>query len=127
MDSRLGLAARIGLNLVAILGGVVTLRLGSAIFLPLIFAVFLATILWPSANRLHNYYRMPWRLACTTAVGALVLFNFVVVGGALIAVPRLLQSVPNPNNPEAQRKFYFKIREQVESYTHINPDEVLPP
>ncbi|MFL5329493.1 MAG: AI-2E family transporter [Gemmataceae bacterium] len=127
MDLKLGLAARIGLNLVAILGGVVTLRLGSTIFLPLIFAVFLATILWPSANRLHNYYRLPWPLACTTAVAGLVLFNVIVVGGALIAVPRLLQSVPNPNNPEAQRQFYSKLREQVNSYTHLNPDEVLPP
>lgn len=113
MNLNLSLAARIGLNLAALLGGIMVLRLGSAIFLPLIFAVLLATILWPSANRLHIYYRFPWPLACLTSVGALVFFNLVLVALFLIAVPRLFLSVPNPNNPDAQVAFYNKFREQV--------------
>src|SRR4051794_15721330 len=104
MNLNLSLAARIGLNLVAILGGIAVLWLGSAIFLPLIFAVFLATILWPSAERLHNFYRLPWTLACTTVVGVLVIVNALIVISFLITVPRLLQSVPNPNNPEEQER-----------------------
>lgn len=123
MNLNLNLAARIGLNLVAFLGGVFILRLGSPIFLPLIFAILFATILWPSANRLHAFYRLPWPLACTVAVGGLVFFNLIVVAGLLLAVPRLLQSVPNPNNPNAQVQFYEDFREQVKKLSPIKIDE----
>lgn len=127
MNLNLSLPARIGLNLVALLGGIAVLRLGSAIFLPLIFAVLLATILWPSANRLNSYYRFPWPLACTASVGALVFFNLVLVTGALIAVPRLFLSVPNPNNPDSQVAFYNKFREQVIRFSPFPvTDDYLP-
>jgi predicted PurR-regulated permease PerM len=123
MNLNLNLAARIGLNLVAFLGGVFILRLGSPIFLPLIFAIIFATILWPSANRLHNFYHLPWSLSCIVAVGGLVFFNLIVVAGLLLAVPRLLQSVPNPNNPNAQVQFYQEFREQVKRLSPVRIDE----
>jgi predicted PurR-regulated permease PerM len=127
MDPKLSIAARIGLNLVGLLGGIAVLRLGAPIFLPLIFATFLATILWPSAIRLNTYYRFPWPLACTAAVGGLVFFNAVVVVGVVLAVPRLLQSVPNPNNPDAQVEFYHKFRAQVEKISPVAiNEETLP-
>lgn len=117
----LTLAARIGLNLVALLGGVIVLRLGAPIFLPLIFAIFLATILWPSAVRLHRFYRLPWPAACTAAVAALLLFNLVVVAGFLLSVPRLLQNVPT--NQEDQIAAYQSLRRQVIRLSPFKPDE----
>jgi predicted PurR-regulated permease PerM len=127
MDLKLNLAARIGLNAVGLLGGIAALRLGAPILLPLIFATFLATILWPSANRLHHFYKLPWPLACTAAVAGLVLFNVIIIAGVLVAVPRLLQSVPNPNNPNAQIEFYTKFRDQVIALSPVPvTDETLP-
>jgi AI-2 transport protein TqsA len=123
MNLNLNLAARLGLNFVAFLGGVFILRLGSPIFLPLIFATIFATILWPSANRLHNFYRFPWSLACIVAVGGLLFFNLIVVAGLLLAVPRLLQSVPNPNNPNAQVQFYHEFRDQVKQLAPFKIEE----
>jgi predicted PurR-regulated permease PerM len=115
----LTLPARIGLNLVALLGGVIVLRLGAPIFLPLIFAVFLATILWPSAVRLHRFYRLPWPAACTTAVAALVLVNLAVVAAFLLSVPRLLQNVPT--NQEDQIAAYQSLRRQVIRLSPFEP------
>ena len=57
-------------------------------------ALLLATILWPSANRLNTFYRLPWPVACIGAVMVLVVLNLVVMGGFLLAVPRLLQDLP---------------------------------
>ncbi len=114
MNLNLSLAARIGLNLVALLGGITVLRLGSPIFLPLIYAVLLATILWPSANRLHTYYKLPWTLASITAVGALVFFNLVILTGIVLAVPRLLQSVPSA---EQQEQSYTSFRDKIKGLT----------
>jgi AI-2 transport protein TqsA len=114
MNLNLSLAARIGLNLVALLGGITVLRLGSPIFLPLIYAVLVATILWPSANKLHTYYKFPWTLASVTAVAVLVLFNLVIVGGIVLAVPRLLQSVPSV---EQQEQSYTSFRDKIKRLT----------
>jgi predicted PurR-regulated permease PerM len=110
MNFNLSLPARIGLNLVALLGGITVLRLGAPIFLPLIYAVLLATILWPSANKLHSYYKLPWTLASVISVAVLVLFNIVIVGGIVLAVPRLLQNVPSVEQLEQQ---YTSFREKV--------------
>src|SRR5262245_35111642 len=126
MNLNLSLPARIGLNLVALLGGIAVLRLGSAIFLPLIYAVLGATILWPSANRLHAYYRFPWTLASVTAVGVLVLFNLIILTGIVLAVPRLLQSVPGRDQIDQS---YANFRLKVMSWTGrdaVNPPKAEP-
>ncbi|HEY1378853.1 MAG TPA: hypothetical protein VGF55_18780, partial [Gemmataceae bacterium] len=73
MNLNLTTATRIGLNVLALLGGIVALRLGESIFVPLVIALLLATILWPSANRLNAFYRLPWPIACFGAVMVLVI------------------------------------------------------
>lgn len=126
MNLNLSLAARIGLNIVALLGAITVLRLGSVIFLPLIFSVFLATILWPSAVRLNSFYKLPWTLACATAVGVLLLFNAVVIAFILLAVPKLLQSVPNPNDSQSAMniyRMYDRAREQAKRLSPLREDE----
>jgi predicted PurR-regulated permease PerM len=127
MNFNLTVATRIGLNLLALLGVIVALRLGESIFIPLVIAVLLASILWPSAVRLNGFYRLPWPLACTVAVGTLVMINLFVVAGFVLSVPRLLQSVPNPNDEEAQKQFYVSLRNQVQNISPaIVNDDYLP-
>src|SRR5262245_10718409 len=105
MNFNLSTATRIGLNFVALLGGIFALRLGEAIFIPLVIALLLATILWSSANRLHTFYRLPWTAACIVSVVVLVLANFVVTLGLVLAVPRLVQDM-TPITPDRQQEVY---------------------
>ena len=98
MNLNLTTATRIGLNILALLAGIVALRLGESIFVPLVIALLLATILWPSANRLNTFYRLPWPVACIGAVLVLVVLNLIVMGGFVLAVPRLLQDLPQEPN-----------------------------
>lgn len=128
MNLHLNLAARIGLNIGAILAGIAVLRLGNAIFLPLIFATFLATILWPSAVRLNTFYKFPWALSCLFAVGGLVFLNLVFVAGFMLAVPRLMQSVPTKSQSDtAQKAFYEELRKRVAAISPVLvTDENLP-
>src|SRR5581483_4192230 len=108
MNLNLTVATRVGLNLLALLGLIVALRLGESIFIPLVIALLLATILWSSADRLHNFYRLPWVLACLVSVTVLVLVNLVVVGGFVLAVPRLVQDLPA--DPGQQKEVYRQFR-----------------
>jgi predicted PurR-regulated permease PerM len=116
MNLNLTAATRIGLNLLALLGVIVALRLGESIFIPLVIALLLATILWSSADRLHTFYRLPWALACLVSVTVLVLVNLVVVGGFVLAVPRLVQDLPA--DPGQQKKVYKEFRSRVEAMIH---------
>src|SRR5205814_1787820 len=115
MNLNLTTATRVGLNILAVLGAIIALKLGQAIFIPLVIAILLASILWPSANRLHDFYRLPWPLACAVAVGMLVALNLVVTLGFVLAVPKMLQSLPNPRDRAAQESFYTSLRKQIEN------------
>src|SRR5207248_612673 len=126
MNLNLTVATRIGLNLLALLGGIVALRLGESIFVPLVIALLLATILWPSANRLNSFYRLPWPVACIGAVMVLVVLNLVVMGGFVFAVPRLLQDLPQ--DPTRQQELYDKFRVRLEQVSPVPLDpEYFPP
>jgi predicted PurR-regulated permease PerM len=114
MNLTLTATSRIGLNVLILLGAIVALRLGESIFIPLVIALLLATILWSSANRLHSFYRLPWSIACVVSVTVLVLINFVVVGGFVLAVPQLVQEV---GDPIKQQYLYDDIRKRVEKFS----------
>jgi predicted PurR-regulated permease PerM len=113
-------ATRIGVNVLVLLGAIVALRLGESIFIPLVIAALLAAILWPSANRLHDYYRLPWPLACAGAVIVLVFLNLVVTLGFVLAVPRLLQDLPR--DEDKQQELYTKFRNRVEKISPVPLD-----
>ncbi len=112
MNLNLTTATRIGLNILALLGGIVALRLGESIFIPLVIALLLATILWPSAHRLNTFYRLPWPVACIGAVMVLVILNLIVMGGFVLAVPRLLQDLPQ--DPAKQQELYRNFRDRLQ-------------
>lgn len=113
-------ATRIGVNVLVLLGAIVALRLGESIFIPLVIAALLAAILWPSANRLHDYYRLPWPLACAGAVLVLVILNLVVTMGFVLAFPRLLQDLPR--DEEKQQKLYTQFRDRIDRISPVPLD-----
>jgi AI-2 transport protein TqsA len=125
MNLSLTTATRIGLNLLALLGVIVALRLGESIFVPLVISLLLATILWPSANRLNSFYRLPWPVACIGAVMVLVVMNLVVMGGFIFAVPRLLQDVPQ--DATRQQQLYENFRYRLEQVSPAPLDAVYFP
>src|SRR5437868_5102789 len=120
MNLNLTTATRIGLNILALLGGIVALRLGESIFVPLVIALLLATILWPSANRLNTFYRLPWPVACIGAVMVLVILNLIVMGGFVFAVPRLLQDLPQ--DEARQQRVYKDFRTRLEQVSPVPLD-----
>ena len=94
MNLNLTTATRIGLNLSAVLGIAALLRLGGNLFIPLILAVLMASILFPGARFLHAQLRFPWFFACLTVLlGAVVLF-LVVFAAFAIAIPRTIEGFP---------------------------------
>jgi predicted PurR-regulated permease PerM len=119
-------ATRIGLNTLGFLGLTVTLYLGKSVFVPLVIAAILAVILWPAAMWLNQKAKFPWSLACFTVIGGLIIVNLGVFFGIAAAVPRLVQDLPNPNNPQQQKELYLKVRAQVQTISPGSVDEVLP-
>jgi predicted PurR-regulated permease PerM len=91
-------ATRLGVNLLALLAGIMALYLGQTIFIPTIIALLLASMLWPVTVWLHQRLHVRWTLACLTVISGLVLLNLLITLGFALAVPRLLQVVPGPRS-----------------------------
>src|SRR5947207_7747678 len=86
IDLNLSGATRWGLNLLALLGGVVALRLGESIFIPTVIAVLLASILWPAASWLHDRLHFRWGLACMIVIGGLIVLNLLITFGFALSI-----------------------------------------
>jgi AI-2 transport protein TqsA len=108
----LSAATRWGLNLVALLGVVFALWLGQSIFIPTVIAVLLAAMLWPAARWLNERLRVPWGLACMVVIGGLVVLTVTVTLGLALAIPKMLQDLPNER--ERQQEVYTRFRERLE-------------
>lgn len=126
MNLNLTTATRYGLNILALLGMSIALYLGRSIFIPITISILLAAILWPSAKKLYDRYRMPWFLACSTTVFVLVIFGAGTFFMFVRAVPDLLADLPPPNNKEKQKEFYNQIRGQMKKALPFTTDEALP-
>src|SRR5262245_27426565 len=126
MNLNLTAATRIGLNVLALLGAAVALYLGQSILIPLTISALLAVILWPAASWLHRRLKFPWFLACLTVILLLILANLLVFIGFALAVPSIMQELPNPRNPEEMRKVYAKAREAFQPIAPHTTDRILP-
>ena len=85
MNLNLTTATRIGLNLLAVLGVVVLLKVGAPIFLPLIFSVLLASILYPFVRFLNVRIKLPWFFACLIVlITGVAMFLLVFIAFGLI-------------------------------------------
>src|SRR5262245_40973848 len=108
-------ATRWGLNLIALLGAVIALRLGETIFIPTVIAVLLAALMWPVATWLNRGLRLPWSVACLASVGILVLLTLLIALSFALVVTKVVQDIP-PNTPEGettQQRLYTNFRDQL--------------
>lgn len=109
----LGSFTRWGLNLLAFLGVVLALRLAEWASVPVVIALLLAAVLWPAVKWLNQSLRIPWSVSCLAIVIGLVLLNLMVTFGLALAVPRMLQGMPNLRDTQGQDQLYSDIRRQV--------------
>src|SRR4029453_5526021 len=106
MHLNLTSATRIGLNVLALMGVAVALSLGQSIFIPVTISALLAVILFPAASWMHRRLKFPWFLACLPVILLLVMLNLLVFAGFALAVPQIIQELPNPRDPQELRDIY---------------------
>ena len=126
MNLNLSSATRIGLNVLALLGAAIALYLGQSIFIPVTISALLAVILWPAASWLHRKLKLPWFLACLGVILMLIVVNAAVFTGFALAVPSIVQELPNPRNETEMQGVYRKARQSVQSVAPQSADRVLP-
>src|SRR5262245_6861504 len=127
MNLNITSATRIGLNVLALLGVAVALYLGQTIFIPVTISALLAVILWPAASWLHRKLKFPWSMACVTVIALLILLNLVVFAGFALAVPQIMQELPNPRDTEELKGIYSKARSSLMNFMSIESvNRVLP-
>jgi AI-2 transport protein TqsA len=114
------------LSFLALLGGIIALHLGQSIIIPTIIALLLAAMLWPAVRWMHEGLRFSWPFACMLAVMGLVVLNILVSMGFFLAIPKLLQDLPELRSEEGQREVYAKFRAQVGTIIPLD-EEYLPP
>jgi predicted PurR-regulated permease PerM len=131
------------LNALILLGMVLALYLGHSIFIPTVIALLLAAMLWPSADWLLtrgipfpgvagraefpwlrpclHRLKVPWTIACTLVVSLLVIVAFTILLGIAVAIPKLLQAVPNTPDKEQETYEQLKIKLNRISPVPISP------
>jgi predicted PurR-regulated permease PerM len=122
----LGTATRWGLNLIGLLAAIIALHLGQSIFIPTIIALLLAAMLWPVVRWLNQRLRMSWGFACMVAVSGLIVLNVLLTLGFFLAIPKILQDMPDLRDEEGQREVYTKLRDQIGMMAPLD-DFYLPP
>jgi predicted PurR-regulated permease PerM len=142
MNLNVSTATRWGLNALILLGLVLALWMGQTILIPTVISLLLAAMLWPGVAYLNRVgfpvpflgtcarypwlvpcvYRLkiPWSIACSAAVGFLVTLALVIALGFGIAIPKMLQSLPN--DPEKTQAYYDRFRERVQRVTPVPID-----
>lgn len=121
----LSAATRWGLNLLALLGVIGAIHFGQSILIPTIIALLLAALLWPVVQFLHGGLRFSWTFACLLAVLGLVVLNLAITAGLFLAVPKILQDIPDLREEPQQKEVYALFRERVGSFIPFD-DQYLP-
>jgi predicted PurR-regulated permease PerM len=125
MNLNLTTASRLGLNLLALLGVAAALYLGESIFVPLTIAVLLSSILWPMVEWMHRR-GIPWGMASMMSVIMFVIGFLIITFGFTLAIPRVIEGVPRPNDDEAQKQFYKDFRSQIALVSPVSIEHALP-
>jgi AI-2 transport protein TqsA len=128
MNLNLTTATRYGLNVLAAFGASMALYFGQSIFVPLTIAGLLAAMLWPWASWMHRRLKLPWFVACSTAIGLLVLLVLLVLALVVVSIPQILNDLPNPNNDKDIQDKYAALRGKFATaqLPFLSVDEVLP-
>jgi predicted PurR-regulated permease PerM len=121
-------ATKIGLNVLLLLAGVVALRLGESVVVPLIIALLLASVLGPAASWLQHLLGIRWSLACLTAITGLVALNLFLTFFFWATVSRMVQQFPAANDDKQMIDMYQKIRGKLAAISPWELDtELFPP
>jgi AI-2 transport protein TqsA len=121
MNLNLSHASRIALNLLGLLGGSIALYLGAYIFIPLVFSVLLASVLYPFARALHEKLLIPWFFACLGAVMALVVLHLIVIVAFSYAIPKTIKELPQTEAEWAKQ--YNKVQNNLSQMVPIREDD----
>ena len=120
----LNTAGRIGLNVLLLLAGVVALRLGESVIVPMLIALILATVLGPTAAWLNQVLKIRWGLACMTVMVGLILANVLITAVFSASITRLVTRL---SNKKEFLNTYNEFRDKVENVSPIDIDETLLP
>ena len=121
MNLNLTLATRVGLNLCAIFGISAALYMGGSIFIPVVFSVLLASVLYPFAKFMHERMALPWFFACLTALLGLVVLHLVVIGAFAWAIPQTIKGLPQTEAEWAVQ--YNKVQSNMSLMFPIRDDD----
>jgi predicted PurR-regulated permease PerM len=114
------IATRWGLNILALLAGIVALRLAQSILIPIIIAILLTALLWPAVRWMNRTLRFTWVFACGIAVTGLVVLNIFVSLGCFMTVPKLMQDLPDLRLEKEQVNAYQVIRERISTFVPLD-------
>lgn len=121
MNLNLTLATRIGLNICAGFGISVALYLGSSIFIPVVFSILLASVLYPFSKYMHVRLGLPWFFACLMSILGVVVLHLVVIGAFAWAIPKTIVGLPQTEQQwDAQ---YVKIQSNLSQIFPIHDDD----
>jgi AI-2 transport protein TqsA len=112
MNLNLTTATRYGLNVLALLGASVALKLGASIFIPVTISALLAAVLWQPASWFHQKVKLPWFFACLLAITLLVVLGCVIFFGLASSIPALIEDL-KLSDTNRQKELYGKIRMMV--------------
>src|ERR1022692_4915098 len=119
-------AGRIGLNVLLFLAGVVALRLGQSVIVPMLIALLLATVLGPASAWLNQVLKIRWSLACITVIFGLVLASVAVTVVFSASVTRLVNQVSDQEKLlQTFNVFRAKLAAKVPDGFELD-DELLP-
>src|SRR5262245_40153038 len=139
MHLNLSSATRWGLNGLILVGLSLALHLGRSIFIPTVIAVLLAAMLWPAVVWLNRpgvplpglaraprfpwlapcawRLRLPWPAACAVGVAVLVVLAVGVTFAFGVAIPKMLQALPN--DPRKAEEFYSRVRDHLQRLSPV--------
>ena len=112
MNLNLTTATRYGLNVLALLGASIALKLGASIFIPVTISALLAAVLWQPANWFHQRIKLPWFFACLAAITLLIVLGCIIFFGFASSIPQLIEDL-KLSDTDRQKELYGKIRMMV--------------
>jgi predicted PurR-regulated permease PerM len=109
MNLNLTTATRYGLNILALLGASVALKLGASIFIPVTISALLAAVLWQPANWFHQKVKLPWFFSCFASLSLLIVLGVIIFFGLVTSLPGLIEDL-KLGDYDRQKELYGKIR-----------------
>jgi predicted PurR-regulated permease PerM len=106
-------AGRTGLNVLLLLAGIIALRLGESVIIPMLIALLLASVLGPAAAWMNRTLKIRWSLCCIAVIFGLVLLILLITLVFSPTVSRLAANIPGSNDQTKMIELYEKFRVKI--------------